>query len=75
MSEDEFVACIMVNLDGEIELILPVDFPDDPNDPVYFLMGVYYLAENDPDFYASVLESIKGNKEFKKHIEPEEILH
>lgn len=73
--EFEFEAGLIIHTDGEIEFIPPLEFPDDLNDPVYFLMAVYFLAKNDPDFYASVLDSVKNIKEFKKYMKVKERLH
>ena len=80
MSEhDEFIAAaaLVVTEEGELDLLLPYEFPADPSDPVYFLFAVHFQAVNDPEFYDKVMGGVRNNPAFIEFLESqkEETVH
>jgi AMMECR1 domain-containing protein len=61
MSDMEVTAMggIVINEEGELDLLLPQVWPEDPNHPVYFLAAVFFKLQNDPNYYRELIESVQ----------------
>ena len=65
------MAALVVDQQGDIDLLVPQEWPEDPNHPVYFLVALFHKTQNDPTFYHRVIEEVKEHmKEFHQDKPP-----
>ena len=68
MNEVHATAGIIVNDEGELDILLPYEMPEDPDDICYFLFALHFMAVNDPDFQEYVMNEVRKDPDFMEFV-------
>jgi len=70
-------SAIIITEDDELDLLLPLELPEDAENPIYLLMAVHYLATTDHTCNLEIMEQVKDDPEFMSYLDEqtEETVH